>query len=80
MHEIRSFQSLNWQKLTVTDQCLRGFRCFTCQLAVLRDRTGYSYPVSCCSIIKDMSIFNAVAPSLLKNSQPCCYSRLMVLL
>ena len=25
-HKINSFQSLNWQKLTVTDQCVRGLR------------------------------------------------------
>ena len=24
IHEISSFQSLNWHKLTVTDQCVRG--------------------------------------------------------
>ena len=24
IHEIRSFQSLNWQKVTVTDQCVHG--------------------------------------------------------
>ena len=25
IHEIRSFQALNWQNLTVTDQCVRDF-------------------------------------------------------
>ena len=25
IYKIRSFQSLNWQKLTVTEQCIRGF-------------------------------------------------------
>ena len=27
IHEIRSCKSLNWRKLTVTDKCVRGFKC-----------------------------------------------------
>ena len=33
MHKIRSFQSLNWQKLTVTDQCVRDLA-VTCSVSV----------------------------------------------